>query len=174
MIVAALYVRDVSHYKDMPHVEAYDRHRDARTYPGPYPVVAHPPCRSWGKYAHWSKAETEERDLAFLALDQVRRFGGVLEHPVGSRLWPVMQLPRPGAVHDRFGGWTLQTDQCRFGHRAMKPTLLYIVGLQPDQLPPLPPARRPETTVENMGRPERERTPEPFARFLVDLARRCP
>ncbi len=47
--VAVLFARADSHYKALQGVEVYDMERDARTYDGPWPVVAHPPCRAWGR-----------------------------------------------------------------------------------------------------------------------------
>lgn len=47
--VAALFVRADSVYKTMPGVDAWDEARDARGWPGGCAVVAHPPCRLWGK-----------------------------------------------------------------------------------------------------------------------------
>lgn len=45
--LVVLFVRDQSHYKVMG-LDCYDRRRDARTFAGTGPVIAHPPCRTWG------------------------------------------------------------------------------------------------------------------------------
>lgn len=192
--VAVLFARSDSHYKTMPDCEVYDMRRDARTYDGPWPVVAHPPCRAWGRLRHMANPRPDERNLARLAVALVREFGGVLEHPQASTLWPAQRLPAPGQ-RDDMGGWTLGITQHWWGHRATKATLLYIVGCEPADIPPLPELRlgegthviaqgvrradgsrwakgdsrkRPECT-----KPEREHTPPELASWLVELARRC-
>ena len=104
--VAVLFARADSHYKTLPGVEVYDMERDARTYDGPWPVVAHPPCRSWGRLRAFAKPRADERNLARMAVAMVREFGGVLEHPAGSTLWPAQRMPKPGE-RDQWGGWTL-------------------------------------------------------------------
>lgn len=169
-MVAALFVRRRSHYLALG-CDCYDVDRDARTYCGSAPVVAHPPCRSWGRLAHLAKPRVDERELAFFAVDQVRRCGGVLEHPEGSRLWREAGLPRPGSDQlDIFGGFSVAVDQVHFGHRARKRTWLYVVGFE-GALPPVPmPLAAPSVTVEHMGRAERERTPPLFAAWLVGIA----
>lgn len=50
--VAALYVDPRGPYPKMLGVECWDEARDARTYAGPHPVVAHPPCGPWGRLRH--------------------------------------------------------------------------------------------------------------------------
>lgn len=171
--MAALYVRSDSVYKSLG-VECFDIERDARTYDGPGPVVAHPPCRAWGRLSHFAKPRDDEKSLGFHAVDMVRFYGGVLEHPASSKLFAAAGLPRPGAAVDAFGGWTFPINQQCFGHRAPKATWLYIVGAGPGRLPDfglrlgVAPGR-----IESMGRAEREKTPEPFARWLIDLAARC-
>lgn len=192
--VAVLFARADSVYKMLPGCDVWDIDRDARRWPGGAPVVAHPPCRAWGKLRHFAKPRHDEKELALLAVGQVRAWGGVLEHPAQSTLWQAAGLPMPGAGRDRFGGWTLPVDQDWWGHRAEKATWLYIVGCAPAELPPLPlrleepthvvamskdrlkggritkghPRWRPEVT-----KAERERTPPPFAVWLVAVARRC-
>ena len=133
--VAVLFARADSTYKTLPGTDVWDIERNARLWPGGAPVVAHPPCRAWGRLRQFAKPRKGERQLAIWSVRQVRRFGGVLEHPVGSLLWKKAGLPPPGQV-DRYGGWTLPIHQNWWGHRAEKATLLYIVGCAPGDTPP--------------------------------------
>lgn len=181
--VAALFVRADSIYKTMPGVDAWDEKRDARRWPGRAPIVAHPPCRGWGRLRQFSNATEEERQLAVSAVQWVRWFGGVIEHPAESGLWAHCSLPRPGCFPDDFGGYSLEVRQCDWGHRAEKLTWLYVVGVEPDSLPAFPAAGVPTGVIKpQRGVPrrlpivtkrEREATPPAFASWLVDLARRC-
>uniref|UniRef100_A0AB39CET5 Uncharacterized protein n=1 Tax=Xanthomonas phage fSU1 TaxID=3238781 RepID=A0AB39CET5_9VIRU len=189
--VAALFVRRDSVYKTMPGVDAFDFDRDALTFAGGMPVVAHPPCRSWGRLRAFVTPAPGERELAIFAVDQVRRFGGVLEHPASSTLWAVAGLPQPGSF-DQFGGWTLPILQSAWGHRADKATWLYVVGVAPCDVPAIPYRlglathviaqcrTRADGTRKRKGdfdwRPEvskaeREHTPAALAAWLVELAR---
>lgn len=186
--VAILFARADSVYKTFAGVDVYDMERDARTYDGPHPVVAHPPCRAWGGLKHMANPRPDERNLARLAVALVREFGGVLEHPRKSTLWPAQGLPAPG-TRDQFGGWTLAAPQHWWGHEAEKQTFFYVVGCEPNDIPPIPlklgeaekvvgtsGRRRDGTRLSN--RPEisksaREHTPPELAVWLVELARRC-
>lgn len=189
ILVAALFVRQDSIYKTMPGVDAWDMERDARRWPGGGPAVAHPPCRAWGRLRHMANPRPDEKDLAYFAVDCVRRFGGVLEHPKKSTLWPAAGLPSPGE-RDEFGGWTLPINQNWWGHRAEKGTWLYIVGCEPSELPTIPMVLGSAPFVVSTGstnhipkgapgwRPaishaEREHTPPALAEWLVEVARRC-
>lgn len=191
--VAVLFARADSNYKTMPDCDVWDAERDARKWPGGAPVVAHPPCRAWGRLRALANPRHDEKALALFAVDQVRTHGGVLEHPKCSTLWPVAGLPAPGR-RDEFGGWTLPIFQNWFGHRAEKPTLLYIVGCEPGELPPIPfvlgeathvigaSGRRADGGRLHKGdagwRPEvtkaeREHTPPALAAWLVEVAHLC-
>lgn len=185
--VAVLFARCDSIYKTLPGCDVYDIDRDALTWPGGVPVVAHPPCRAWGGLRHFAKPEPGEAELAVWAVEQVRRHGGVLEHPAASRLWPVCGLPAPGS-RDRWGGFTLPIDQDWWGHRAQKRTKLYIVGIEPRDVPPFPLRLEDPTHVVSpwrglragmpgyrpqLRKAEREHTPRPLAEWLLAIARRC-
>lgn len=176
-MVAALYVDPKGPYPTMPNVECWDEQRDARTYPGPHPVVAHPPCGPWGKLSHFSKQDASGGPAA------VRRWGGVLEHPEYSKLWRACGLPRPGEPPDAFGGYTIAVDQCAYGHVSRKGTWVYVVGAPP---PTVRTGGVPTHAICN-GRGQRLKdgtlrkrctaeqarlTPREFARFLIDIARR--
>ena len=191
--VAVLFARADSNYKQLPGTDVYDIERDARTWAGGCSVIAHPPCRAWGRLRKFAKPRPDEKALALYAVEQVRRYGGVLEHPAGSTLWNAAGLPEPG-LKDQFGGWTLPINQNWWGHRAEKSTWLYIVGIEPAEIPTMPlvlgdathviaqhrtlkdgrrlkkgmPGWRPEVT-----KAEREHTPPDLAAWLVQLASLC-
>ncbi|KKL45693.1 hypothetical protein LCGC14_2353050 [marine sediment metagenome] len=180
--VAVLFVTPDSVYKSIPGCDCYDAEREARTYSGGMPIVAHPPCRLWGRMKHLSTAPIEEKELAIWAVHMVREHGGVLEHPQASSLWPHMDLPRGGQSPDAWGGFTLDVDQYWWGHRAQKRTWLYICGMQRGELPTTPfRLGRATHGISNNrkkdGRPEithseRSATPPAFAAWLVEVARR--
>lgn len=196
-LVTALFVRHDSIYKSIPNVDAWDEKRDARNWPGGTPIVAHPPCAQWGTLKHMARVNPQEKALAPLSVEWIRKYGGVLEHPVRSVLWPNMGLPEPGAGKDEFLGWTLVVSQRWWGHKAEKQTRLYIVGCEPRDIPPISYAigrahficgggaaanareakrrRRygPEWWRPSISHAEREHTPPAFAEWLVELARKC-
>lgn len=176
--VAALYVDPRGPYPSMPGLECWDEQRDARLYPGPHPVVAHPPCGPWSRLRTFCKHQP--RDCALIAVEQVRRWGGVLEHPEASLLWPACDLPLPGGFHDRHHGWSVLVDQVSWGHRARKRTLLYVVGVGPGSVElrkggtatHCVNSRKRDTQLLKLSAAGRRRTPPLFAEFLVDIARR--
>lgn len=136
--VAALYVERGGCYFGIPDVDPWDQERDARTYAGPHPVVAHPPCARWSRLAglvesRWGHKRGEDDGCFAAALQAVRAFGGVLEHPESSAAWPHFGIHRPmrgggwSAAGDGIG-WTCCVEQGAYGHRARKATWLYAVG----------------------------------------------
>lgn len=185
--VAALYVMPDTVYRGLPGVDCWDKARDARLWPGGCAVVAHPPCRAWSRLRHFARPEPGEVELGPLAVGQVRQWGGVLEHPSGSKLWAACGLPAPGGVvRDEFGGWSLAVSQKWWGHRAEKRTWLYVVGVKPGELPAFPLVLgEAERTVGlfsgrdrrrcrgEISKRERIASPPEFARWLVELARRA-
>ena len=182
--VAVLFARSDSVYFSLPDVDVWDIMRDARKWRGGCPVVAHPPCRAWGRLRAFSRHSPDEMELARLAVELVRRWGGCLEHPQGSTLWRDQALPLPWKGRDSFGGWTLPIHQWQWGHRAEKATWLYIVGCDSSALPPLPDlvigdpthvvqTRKRQGHRPDITKPEREHTPPALASWLVELARRC-
>jgi hypothetical protein len=135
-VIAALYVETGGVYFNLPGVQPWDEADDARTYRGPHPVVAHPPCQRWGRFWHGSTRKPhqfrrgEDGGCFAAALTAVRNYGGVLEHPAGSSAWDFFGLSKPRAGQgwieaDAWGGWTCQIDQRHYGHFAPKPTWLY-------------------------------------------------
>lgn len=205
MTVAALFVQSNGCYFGLPDVEPWDEARDARQYAGPHPVVAHPPCQRWGKL--WAgqplhiartgkrKRKGDDGGCFAAALDAVRHWGGVLEHPEGSHAWAHFGLNTPyrdgrWIAADFRGGWTCCVEQGRFGHYARKPTWLYVMGCS---LPELPwgrsAARLDPAVIARMGLARAKRlgevgargggtdstprigTPLPFRDLLLSIAR---
>lgn len=171
MKTSVLFTCDQSSYLDDVRADCWPASRDARLWLGSGPLIAHPPCRAWGRLRGFASPRPGEADLARFSVHMVRAFGGVLEHPEASLLWRDMALPRPGEGFDPFGGWTLGITQDWFGHPAPKKTWLYIVGLPPKRIPALPFVLGSASgRVENQCRAHRERTPFPLAVWLLDLA----
>jgi hypothetical protein len=138
-VIAALYVETNGVYYGLPDVDPWDEARDARLYAGPWPVVAHPPCQRWCRFAkqvellHGHKVGDDGGTFA-AALEAVRTHGGVLEHPAGSLAWSRYGLPKPQSSH----GWTTALDddgascyveQGRYGLPMRKQTWLYACGV---------------------------------------------
>jgi len=171
-MTAVLCVCRSSPYWDLA-CEPWDEERDAMKFAGPGPVVAHPPCRRFGKLRQFVvSVDDRELVLASHCVAAIRRWGGVLEHPAFSLLWQKERLPLPAGGRDAFGGWTLMVSQRWFGHRADKPTWLYLVGVEPHEVPATPFQLYGAgcVPVEFMGKAERERTPREMAEWLLKIA----
>jgi hypothetical protein len=142
--VAVLFADPKGVYAGLPGVDLWDEARDARLYPGPHPVVAHPPCARWSRLAGFTEARFglkrgEDGGCFASALDSVRRYGGVLEHPAYSDAWTRFGLPRPNWK----GGWTTSllddgascyVEQGRYGLPVKKATYLYAFGVELPEL----------------------------------------
>lgn len=145
--VSALYVEPEGHYIGIDGVDTWDEQRDARKYPGPHPVVAHPPCQRWGRFWHGSTRKPHQFKMGddngcfASAFESLKSFGGVLEHPCDSNAWGHFGLNKPprsgGWVMAAPGMWTCCVYQGHYGHIAGKPTWLLTSGIRHDQLPQL-------------------------------------
>jgi hypothetical protein len=138
-MIAALYVKTGGPYFNIEGVDPWDATRDARLYAGPFPVVAHPPCSRWCRLAglveaRWGHKRGEDDGCFKAALEAVRTYGGVLEHPAYSDAWAAFDLPIPsrsGGWQKGFcGGWSCYVEQGRYGHPAKKGTWLYAYGAE--------------------------------------------
>jgi hypothetical protein len=139
-MIAALFVETDGTYFSLPGIDPWDIDRDARLYPGPYPVIAHPPCQRWGRFWHGSTRKPHRYKMGddcgcfATALHAVRIYGGVLEHPKDSHAWEWFGLEKPphngGWVEsDSVGGFTCCVYQGHYGHFAGKATWLYANGV---------------------------------------------
>lgn len=166
----------------------YDEARDARTYAGPLPVVAHPPCGPWSaSMRSLSREGAAARECGPRAVEQVCVWGGVLEQPSGSKLFAACGLPLPGEGAGPWGGLTYEVEQVAWGHVARKRTWLYVVGvgfldvhrgIRTGGTPThwcsgvhTPGARgKPPAGIKICSAQQRRRTPRAFAEWLLDLA----
>lgn len=139
MTVAALYVIPNGPYANIPGIDLWPESRDARKYNGPWPVVAHSPCQRWGRYWFGGPSARVRQKLGDdggcfkSALQAVRKWGGVLEHPEASHAFKKFYLPIPNfhggwTRKDWFGGKSCCVSQGNYGHRARKMTWLYAVS----------------------------------------------
>lgn len=196
-MIAALYVAADGAYSGLPGVDPWPEDRDARKYAGPWPVVAHPPCARWCRLAglveaRWGHKRGQDDGCFAAALDAVRTWGGVLEHPAYSDAWPAFMLPHPprhgGWVRGFCGGWACHVEQQRYGHPAKKATWLYAFGVK--ELPSLlwghvadQKAQAPVSWCgnrvasgevrERIGKKRAQATPPQFRDALMAMARRA-
>lgn len=178
--IAALFVDAKGCYAGLDGVDVWDITRDARLYDDHFPIVAHPPCQRWGTYFHGCcpvgssrRRKLGDDDGCFeSALSNVRRFGGVLEHPKGSRAFSHFGLgkPRDGwwFPSDDGRGYITQVYQSRYGHVGGKPTWLYAVDCNFDLL--LWGQLKTDVSVDGMSAKERAATPVAFRDMLLALA----
>ena len=145
-MIAALYVEPNGVYFAIPGVDLWDELRDARTYCGPWPVVAHPPCQRWGRFWHGSTRRPHLFQLGDdggcfeAALAATKKFGGVLEHPADSHAWAHFGIPAPkrfSGWSEAGAGWTCYVEQGHYGHFSRKPTWLFVSGVKREDLPEL-------------------------------------
>lgn len=157
--IAALFVEKNGVYSSLPDVELWDKSRDARNYAGTRPVVCHPPCARWGRYATGGSSakvrltKGADEGCFAAALASVRQWGGVLEHPKDSAAFAAFGLLHPprsgGWVPAGDGiGWVACVEQGNFGHRARKATWLYAAHTE---LPALTWGRSGKRCVLDLG-----------------------
>lgn len=182
-MIAALYVESGGCYFGLPDVDPWDVGRDARLYAGPHPVVAHPPCERWCQLSavnakRWNYRIDDDDGCFVAALQAVRRFGGVLEHPAESRAFKMHRIPEPtfGVWQKTIDGdWTTEVWQSAYGHRARKRTWLLYNGPTP---PPLNWSRQPgecqigwfDQKKPQFPKNEHPRTPTAFRDLLLAMA----
>lgn len=192
-VVAALFVAPGGVYYGLPNVEPWGLPgKDARLYAGPHRVIAHPPCARWGRlWYRGGKAKGDDDGCFAAALESVRMWGGVLEHPGDTSAWKAFRLNKP----PRGGGWvaagdhlgmTCEVEQGHYGHRSRKRTWLYAVRCQPldlvwgpskplpsvNSVPQAPRAGRPgyqTGIVQRMSKRQRLATPPAFRDALISL-----
>lgn len=192
--VAVLFASKRSIYKTLAGCDVWDAERDALNWPGGASVVAHPPCSRWCRLAglveaRWGHKRGDDGGLFAFALEQVRTWGGVIEHPAYSDAWKAFDLPAPsrmGWQRGICGGWSAHVEQVRYGHVAKKATWLYAYGIE--ELPPLlwGATNDGESSAlvswcanktkafdkrPRVGKDAASATPVEFARLLVELAR---
>ncbi len=154
--------------------------------PEELPVFIIPPVEPGGGMAHLAKPRPDEKELAVWSVNQIRKYGGVLEHPRASKLWPFCNLPKPGS-YDEFGGFTVCVDQHWWGHLAKKNSLLYICGCKIEDLPAMPlcfdaieytissriKKKSGRRAKKEVPKSYREKTPLLFAHWLIAVAGMC-
>ena len=137
--LAALFVQSNGCYSNLSFVDPWPEERDARKYDGNLPVVAHPPCQRWGnlaalnftRYGGEHNRPGNDGGCFASALNNVRRCGGVLEHPRSSKAFAAHDITLPcgmGWQQAICGGWVCVVWQSAYGHRANKATWLYYYG----------------------------------------------
>jgi hypothetical protein len=172
-LVAVLCVSRSSVYKQIELADCYDIIRDANTFGGGMPVVAHPPCRAWSAFcSHQAKPKVGEKDLAPMCVEWLKQCGGVLEHPAYSKLWDYCGLPKPGE-RMRCGMWSARVSQAWWGDTRMKQTWLLFAGISPSQIDipyRLHCASGDRGRWNTMSRHKRAATPPLFAHWLIDAA----
>src|SRR3990172_11090447 len=116
-MIAALLVDRNGAYANLPDVTVWDKDRDARLYAGPWPAVAHPPCARWCRLAglveaRYGHKRGDDGGCFASALQSVRTWGGVIEHPAYSDAFAAHGLSAPRGAWQRSTccGWVCHVE----------------------------------------------------------------
>jgi len=190
-MIAALFVETGGCYYGLPHVDPWDVERDARFYPGPWQVIAHPPCETWGQMRNVNNARYgnlpvgDDGKCFERALLHVETYGGILEHPRESMAFAKFGIDKPslGFWKKTRAGYVTQVCQSNYGHRAQKSTWLYVCGIDRKYLPILDWRDTKGThrisgfdntkNLPYLPKDERASTPIPFRDLLISISERC-
>jgi hypothetical protein len=161
-------------------VNCYNIEKNALSYSGQSPVICHPPCRLFSRLSSFSTAPACERLLGVYSVMLVRKLGGIVEQPAGSKLWKICGIAR-STKPDHYGGYVININQSWFGYECKKSTDLYIVGCPLSRLPALPMnfdaiqfAISPSKRLPGLKNKEtRSFTTEKLARWLIEIAEKC-
>lgn len=173
-----LFAQLKSTYKELD-CDVYDVERNALTCCDQVAAIYHPPCRSWARLRGLAKFHAGEHLLAVWSIMRIWRYGGVLEHPAGSKLWELMKLPLPGSKPDIHGGFSISLDQSWFGHKCKKNTWVYIKGLDINEIPDYSlnfnvithciSSTKSNSGLKEVSKDWREKTPVEFAKWLIKI-----
>lgn len=144
-MIAVIFAEPKGIYSKLENLEIWCKDKNALKYENNYPVIAHPPCQLWGRfakinYARWGGEHNKpgnDGGCFKFALDAVNRCGGVLEHPAHSNAWKEYGLTKPVFgqwIKNTPIGWVTEVWQSAYGHKARKKTWLYYNG-ENDPLP---------------------------------------
>lgn len=191
-MITALFVESNGVYFCDKRIDPFDIKRNALTYSGFNPVIAHPPCQLWGKmakvnYKRWGGEHNRpgnDGGCFKFALDSVNRCGGVLEHPAQTYAFQAYSIPKP--VRGRWlqidiKTWVCEVWQSAYGHKANKATWLYYSGiLEPFDLDWKRPIgshqigfqdrRGKSRNKPTLSKKDANATPERFKEMLIRLA----
>lgn len=173
-----LFTQNGSVYDEL-YCDTYPIERNALTCKSSRPAIYHPPCRTWGRLRQFTHFHPGEHLLAVWSIIRIWRYGGVLEHPAGSKLWSLMGLSMPGSKADINGGISLSVNQSWFGHKCEKNTWVYIKGLSINEVPSFPLSfdlieysishTKKNSKLKEVTRKYRNSTPVKFAEWLIDI-----
>lgn len=139
--IPVLFAQNRSSYFNFPDLfDVYDAEKNALTFEKRGPIIAHPPCRLWSQMRGMANWVPAEKWYFPWSIGLVRRYGGIVEHPRSSSGWAKYcgQALRFPEQYDNYGGFLLFINQFDFGLPFNKPTGLYIVGANKNDLPPIP------------------------------------
>lgn len=173
-IVSVLCASSRTAYQQIEGIEIYDKRRDALTFPGDTPIVAHPPCRAWSAFCkHQAKPEPGEKELGLWCCEQLRKCGGVLEQPAFSEMFAAANFPKPG-MPSICSVWTMQVWQAWWGCSAKKQTWLAFCGVPRDAIQTplrLHPRGGDKRWHRSKSKNQRSATTFEFAVWLIEAAR---
>jgi hypothetical protein len=177
--ISVLFTENGSIYYDLG-LDCWDINRDAMLYDRNNTIIAHPPCRLFGRLFKFSTAPGCERLLGVFSVLMAQKYGGIVEQPAGSKLWKLCNISR-STKPDKYGGYVINVQQNWFGYACKKSTDLYIVGCPLKKLPEIPlnfnaieyGINKTKFGLKEYSKKARSTTTYDFAKWLVEVATLC-